>query len=156
MRNILIKQFIGAVVFCGISLSSAAQANVEKFNVKSPTAFAIITDSVTLSKCSEEFHAYKQALEDEGLGTYIISADWKSPEEVKAEILALAGKKPRLEGVVLAGDVPIVKVRQGQHLTTAFKMNEEVWPMEESSVASDRFYDDLDLSFDRRSCPTEP
>ena len=82
------------------------------------------------------------------LGTYIISADWKSPEEVKAEILALAGKKPRLEGVVLAGDVPIVKVRQGQHLTTAFKMNEEVWPMEESSVASDRFYDDFDLSFD--------
>ena len=72
--------------------------------MKSPTAFAIITDSVTLSKCSEEFHAYKQALEDEGLGTYIISADWKSPEEVKAEILALAGKKPRLEGVVLAGD----------------------------------------------------
>ena len=84
MRNILIKQFIGAVVFCGISLSAAAQANVEKFSVKSPTAFAIITDSVTLSKCSEEFHAYKQALEDEGLGTYIISADWKSPEEVKA------------------------------------------------------------------------
>lgn len=148
MRNILIKQFIAAAIFCGIASIAAAQVKVEKCSVKSPTAFAIITDSETLSKCSEEFHAYKQVLEEEGLGTYIISADWKGPEEVKAEILALAGKKPRLEGVVFAGDIPIVKVRQGQHLTTAFKMNEETWPMEESSVPSDRFYDDFDLSFD--------
>lgn len=148
MRNILIKQFIAAAIFCGIASIAAAQVKVEKFGVKSSTAFAIITDSETLSKCSEEFHAYKQVLEEEGLGTYIISADWKGPEEVKAEILALAGKKPRLEGVVFAGDIPIVKVRQGQHLTTAFKMNEETWPMEESSVPSDRFYDDFDLNFD--------
>lgn len=148
MRNILIKQFIAAAIFCGIASIAAAQVKVEKYGVKSPTAFAIITDSETLSKCAEEFHAYKQVLEEEGLGTYIISADWKGPEEVKAEILALAGKKPRLEGVVFAGDIPIVKVRQGQHLTTAFKMNEETWPMEESSVPSDRFYDDFDLSFD--------
>ena len=148
MRNILIKQFIAAAIFCGIASIAAAQVKVEKCGVKSPTAFAIITDSETLSKCAEEFHAYKQVLEEEGLGTYIISADWKGPEEVKAEILALAGKKPRLEGVVFAGDIPIVKVRQGQHLTTAFKMNEEAWPMEESSVPSDRFYDDFDLSFD--------
>lgn len=148
MRKILIKQFIAAAIFCGIASIAAAQVKVEKFGVKSSTAFAIITDSETLSKCSEEFHAYKQVLEEEGLGTYIISADWKGPEEVKAEILALAGKKPRLEGVVFAGDIPIVKVRQGQHLTTAFKMNEEAWPMEESSVPSDRFYDDFDLSFD--------
>ena len=148
MRNILIKQFIAAAIFCGIASIAAAQVKVEKCGVKSPTAFAIITDSETLSKCSEEFHAYKQVLEEEGLGTYIISADWNGPEEVKAEILALAGKKPRLEGVVFAGDIPIVKVRQGQHLTTAFKMNEETWPMEESSVPSDRFYDDFDLRFD--------
>lgn len=148
MRNILIKQFIAAAIFCGIASIAAAQVKVEKCGVKSPTAFAIITDSETLSKCAGEFHAYKQVLEEEGLGTYIISADWKGPEEVKAEILALAGKKPRLEGVVFAGDIPIVKVRQGQHLTTAFKMNEEAWPMEESSVPSDRFYDDFDLSFD--------
>lgn len=148
MRNILIKQFIAAAIFCGIASIAAAQVKVEKCGVKSPTTFAIITDSETLSRCSEEFHAYKQVLEEEGLGTYIISADWKGPEEVKAEILALAGKKPRLEGVVFAGDIPIVKVRQGQHLTTAFKMNEEAWPMEESSVPSDRFYDDFDLRFD--------
>ena len=148
MRNILIKQFIAAAIFCCIASIAAAQVKVEKCGVKSPTTFAIITDSETLSKCSEEFHAYKQVLEEEGLGTYIISADWKGPEEVKAEILALAGKKPRLEGVVFAGDIPIVKVRQGQHLTTAFKMNEEAWPIEESSVPSDRFYDDFDLRFD--------
>ena len=86
MRNILIKQFIAATIFCGIASIAEAQVKVEKCGVKSPTAFAIITDSETLSKCTEEFHAYKQILEEEGLGTYIISADWKGPEEVKAEM----------------------------------------------------------------------
>lgn len=133
---------------CGTSLSADAQVRIEGCGVKSATAFAIITDSRTLSECTEEFGAYKKVLEEEGLGTYVVSAEWTNPEEVKAEILALAGKKPKLEGVVFAGDVPIVKVRGGQHLTTAFKMNEETWAKEESSVASDRFYDCFNLSFD--------
>lgn len=120
----------------------------EQSSIKSPTTFAIITDNETLARCYEELYAYKQVLEEEGLGTYIISSDWNSPDEVKAEILALAGQKSKLEGVVFVGDIPIVKVRQGQHLTTAFKMNEEVWPMQESSVPSDRFYDDFKLDFD--------
>ena len=142
------KTILAAVLLCGITLPSAAQVSVEKCGVKSQTSFAIFTDSRTLAECSEEFHAYKSVLEEEGLGTYIVSADWAGPEEVKAEILSLAAGKPKLEGVVFAGDIPIVKVRQGQHLTTAFKMNEETWPMAESSVASDRFYDDFDLRFD--------
>lgn len=142
------KTILAAALVGGIALESAAQVTVEKCGVKSPTSFAIFTDSRTLAECSEEFRAYKKVLEEEGLGTYIVSADWAGPDEVKAEILSLAAGKPKLEGVVFAGDIPIVKVRQGQHLTTAFKMNEEAWPMAESSVASDRFYDDFDLRFD--------
>lgn len=142
------KTILAVVIICGISLPSWAQVSIEKCVVKSPTAFAIFTDSKTLAECSDEFHAYKQVLEEEGLGTYIVSANWTSPEEVKAEILSLSAGKPKLEGVVFAGDIPIVKIRQGQHLTTAFKMNEDTWPMAESSVASDRFYDDFDLRFD--------
>lgn len=142
------KTILAAALVCGGVLEAQAQVSIEKCGVKSPTSFAIFTDSRTLAECSEEFHAYRQVLEEEGLGTYIVSADWTGPEEVKAEILSLAAGRPKLEGVVFAGDIPIVKVRQGQHLTTAFKMNEEAWPMAESSVASDRFYDDFDLRFD--------
>ncbi len=152
MKNRFLKTIsntvLAAALVCGGALEAEAQVTVEKCGVKSPTIFAIFTDSRTLDECSEEFLAYKKVLEEEGLGTCIVSADWTDPEEVKAEILALAAGKPRLEGVVFAGDIPIVKVRQGQHLTTAFKMNEETWPMTESSVASDRFYDDFDLRFD--------
>ena len=38
-----------------------------------------------------------------------------------------------------------MRLRNFQHGTTAFKMNEKEFPIEESSVTSDRFYDDLDL-----------
>ncbi len=138
----------GALLLCSVSVPSMAQVAVEACQVKSPTSFAIITDSRTFAECETELRAYKNALENEGLGTYIVSADWKTPDEVKSEILTLASNRQKLEGVVFVGDVPIVKVRQGQYLTTAFKMNEETWPMAESSVASDRFYDDFDLKFE--------
>lgn len=141
------KIFLFVTFLCSV-ISLYGQVTIEKCGVKSPTSFAIFTDSKTLLECYEELHAYKHVLEDEGLGTYIVSAEWNSPDEVKSEILSLSEKKPKLEGIVLVGDIPIVKVRQGQHLTTAFKMNEQTWPMSESSVASDRFYDDFDLRFE--------
>ncbi len=136
------------LLVCSVSLTSVAQVAVDECKGKSPTSFAIFTDSKTFSECGAELRAYKDVLENEGLGTYIVSADWQNPDEVKSEILNLYAKRPKLEGVVFVGDIPIVKVRQGQYLTTAFKMNEETWPMSESSVASDRFYDDFDLKFD--------
>ena len=139
---------IAAALSCALSLTASAQVKIDKCGIKSRTSFAVITDSGTYAKCGEELKAYKQVLEEEGLGTWIVSADWSSPDEVKAEILKLASGKPTLEGIVLVGDVPIVMVRQGQHMTTAFKMNEEIYPIFESSVASDRFYDDFGLKFD--------
>ena len=136
------------LLLCAPMASAKTAVKVEKYRVKSETSFAIITDSRTLEECSDELRSYKDVLEKEGLGTYIISADWTSPDEVKAQIRKIAGKKPRLEGVVFVGDVPVVMVRGGQHMTTAFKMNEETFPIFESSVASDRFYDDFDLDFE--------
>ena len=139
---------IAAAISCALSLTASAQVKIDGCGIKSSTSFAVITDSATYAQCGEELKAYKQVLEEEGLGTLIVSAAWSSPDEVKAEILKLASGKPALEGIVLVGDVPIVMVRQGQHMTTAFKMNEEIYPIFESSVASDRFYDDFDLKFD--------
>lgn len=114
---------------------------------KAKTSFAIITDAETYEKCKAEIHDYRNVLENEGLGTYIIADDWQSPEDIKKVISEIAYKKPRLEGIVLVGDIPIVMVREGQHMTTAFKMNEQKYGLE-ASVPSDRFYDDFDLKFD--------
>ncbi len=111
--------------------------------------FAIFADEQTYLHCQSALGQYRDVLISEGLDARIYHADWQSPDEVKDIILALASKKRNpLEGAVFVGDVPIVMVRGGQHLTTAFKMDEERYPMQESSVASDRFYDDFDLDFE--------
>ncbi len=112
------------------------------------TAFAIIADSETYRHCADEIGEYRDVLEEEGLSTYILADDWSDPMELRREIMDIAGRKPALEGIVLVGDIPIAMIREGQHLTTAFKMDEERFPEFESSVASDRFYDDFDLEFE--------
>lgn len=127
---------LSALVLLSAGISFAA--------TKARTTFAIITDSVTYEKCGVELNSYRDALVSEGLDARIVAQDWKSPEEVKD---ILRGMRPGIEGAVLVGDVPIVLVRGAQFMTTAFKMNEKAYPEFESSVPSDRFYDDFDLSF---------
>ena len=112
-----------------------------------PTAFAVITDKTTFTRCNEAILKYRDAVEYDGLSTYIIHADWQTPDEVRGMLQKLYGECPTLEGIVLVGDIPIAMVRNAQHMTTAFKMDEAKFPIYESSVPTDRFYDDLHLQF---------
>lgn len=123
------------------------KVSIIKCNPKAASSFAIFIDNKSFNECREEVLAYKYQLEQEGLATSILHAEWDNPNMVKHEIASLAAKKPQLEGMVFIGDIPIVRVRKGQHLTTAFKMNETTFPMNESSVPSDRFYDCPSLVF---------
>lgn len=132
-----------------ILFSFAITACLTSFAGPRKTSFGIIADEKTYKECQAELEAYRDVLISEGLQARIVARNWQNPDEVKSAILDLASdRKCPLEGIVLVGDVPIVMVRGGQHLTTAFKMNEATFPPEESSVASDRFYDDFDLKFD--------
>ena len=131
--------------------SQAAKISIERPAQKSATSFAVVIDAATYEKCHAEVAAYRDALQKDGLAVYTISADWSSPEEIRAELAKLYksnSKKMPLEGCVFIGDVPYVSVQNAQHMTTAFKMNEERFPIDEASVTSDRFYDDLNLSFE--------
>ena len=70
---------------------------------------------------------------------------------MREQLIALmrkTAKRSPLEGVVFVGDIPIAMVRNAQHLTTAFKMDEDNFPMIQSSVPSDRYYDCPDLQFE--------
>ena len=115
---------------------------------KHPTSFAIIVDKATYEKCKASVDAYKDAVEEDGLSTYIIINDWKTPDEVKSEIVKLTKRNPPLEGVALVGDIPIAMIRNAQHMTSAFKIDEQKNPFFKSSAPSDRFYDALDLKFE--------
>lgn len=131
--------------------SQAAKISIERPAQKSATSFAVVIDAATYEKCHAEVAAYRDALQKDGLAVYTISADWTSPEEIRAELAKLYksnSKKMPLEGCVFIGDVPYVSVQNAQHMTTAFKMDEERFPIDEASVTSDRFYDDLNLSFE--------
>ena len=145
MRKIISISFslFVAIIF------SWTQAQAGNPGGKCKTSFGIFADSATYSECKQELEAYRDVLIKEGLDANLLASDWKTPEQVKAKITELArNRKCPLEGVVFVGDIPIVMVRQAQWMTTAFKMNEAAFPIFDSSVASDRFYDDFDLRFD--------
>ena len=124
-----------------------AQLQEIKPEKKTATSFAIIIDVNTYNNCKDAVTNYKKSIEDDGLSTYVLISDWKNPDEVKKEIIRLSKQKPALEGVVFIGDIPIPMIRNAQHMTSAFKLDEEKYPWFRSSVPSDRFYDDFDLKF---------
>ena len=141
MKTKLILLVLVTVITC------SAQVNI-MYPVKThPTSFAIVIDKETYDKTKDAVFAYRDAVELDGLSTYIVVSSWKNPEEVKAEIIKLYKGKPKLEGAVFIGDIPITMIRNGQHMSSAFKMDEDRYAWNRSSVASDRFYDDFDLKF---------
>lgn len=138
-------KLISATLLTFITSGALAQ-KIEKPSSSSATTFAIVTDDITRAKAGNAINAYKQSIEKDGLGTYIISHNWKSPDEIKAILKKLYQQSPKLEGAVFIGDIPIPMIRDAQYLTSAFKMNQRInW--QRSSVPSDRFYDDFDLDF---------
>lgn len=141
-----LRLLIGLSVAIGLCHSSEAQTVVRPEAKITNTSFAVITDTPTYNACAADINAFADVLAGEGLPTFVVYNDWKNPEQVKKVIDRLY-KKDRLEGVMFVGDIPIPMIRKAQHLTSAFKMD-ETYPMDQSSVPSDRFYDDMHLKFD--------
>jgi len=141
------------IIGAGLLLSSLTLQTVTAQQVEPPrlkkatTAFAIVVDNITLQKSAAAIHAYRDALEAQGLATYIVSHPWQKPEEIREQLKKLYAQPVKLEGAVLVGDIPVPMIRNAQHLTSTFKMDQRLdW--KRSSVPSDRFYDDFDLQFD--------
>ncbi|MBO7326970.1 MAG: HEAT repeat domain-containing protein, partial [Clostridia bacterium] len=97
-------------------------------------------------KIATEVDAYVAAITNSSREGVLVVDKWFNPDSIKAELFDMY-KNNNLEGAVFIGDIPIPMIRDAQHLTTAFKMDQKR-RMDWSSVPSDRFYDDFDLSFD--------
>jgi len=111
--------------------------------------FAIFVDQQSFDHAEKEINAYADSVEKDGLKTFIVIDKWKEPTAIRNKLIELSKDKNHpIEGAVFIGDIPIPMTRNAQHLTTAFKMDQERFPWNESSVPSDRFYDDFDLQFD--------
>lgn len=147
MKRIIYCKLINVIIALTAVTLSQAQTIIAPTSSKGSTSFAIITDQKTWQKCQPEILHYRDVLEQEQLRTYIFADDWKKPEQIR-EILFKLYQEQQLEGAVFIGEIPIPMIRKAQHMTSAFKMVESRYPMRESSVPSDRFYDDFDLKFD--------
>lgn len=135
----MIRNILTFLIASTLSLSSSVEA--------AERSFAIIVDNNTYKACSSEIDSYKAMLEKEGLRAFVLSREWENPDAVKNELLSRY-KTESLEGAILIGNIPIPMLRDAQHLTSAFKMDQQRYPFDQSSVPSDRFYDDFDLKFD--------
>lgn len=111
--------------------------------------FAIVIDPKSYEQAEAEVKAYGDAIEKSGLHVYYIVDKWGVPDSIRTRLKQLyAQKNTPIEGAVFLGDIPVPMIRDAQHLTSAFKMDQEKYDWKESSVPSDRFYDDLNLEFD--------
>ena len=142
------KRYITFAGLAFVLLQGTMAQTILKPSVKTKTTFAIVTDSKSYEEAKHEIDAYRASVENEGLGTYLLIDDWRTPQPIRELLIELhADLKAPLEGCVFVGDIPVPMVRDAQHLCSAFKMNQTMaW--HRSSVPSDRYYDDFDLKFD--------
>jgi len=125
-----------------------AELTVEKPTVKQSHSFAIVVDKASYNNTKDAILAYRNSIEADGLGCYLIVEDEEPPCTIKKTIIDIYKSEKAFEGIALVGDVPVPMIRDAQHLTSAFKMDPERFKkFSRSSIASDRFYEDFDLSF---------
>ncbi len=138
MNKSLRKAVVTAVV--GLSLISFHASARNK-------SVAVVVDETTYSKTSEAVGKYTSSIRThEGKKTFVIVLPDDVRPEVIRDTLKYLYNNRSLEGAVLVGDIPVPMIRRAHHLATAFKMNPD-YDWHDSSIPSDRFYDDFGLSF---------
>ncbi len=135
-----IRKIAAAALGICLTLLSAAGSETGR-------SFAIIIDKATYAACRADVNAYRDAVSAEGFDAFVEARGWSAPEEVSGFIKMAYGSR-NLAGAVFVGDIPIVMVSRAQHLTSAFKMDQKPEDLFNTTVPSDRFYDDFDLEFD--------
>jgi len=142
------KRLIFSFTLLFAATQVGAQAQIRQPAKLHASAVAIVVDETTYRETQSAVDAYKNMLETkEGLSAYLVIHAWRDPQEVKDVLQQLFKKPLQLEGAVFIGNIPVPMIRNAQHLTTALKIDELKYDLERSSVASDRFYDDLHLQF---------
>lgn len=142
------KKIYASILLVLFAIVSLQGQDIIAPSIKSKTSFAIVVDARSFEEAKNEIMAYKKVIENDGLGTYVLAHSWETPDQIRELLIKLYNeKKSPIEGAVFVGDIPIPMLRDAQHLTSAFKMDQRRdW--QQSSIPSDRFYDDFGLKFD--------
>ncbi len=124
-------------IVCGNAFAKGAKSN--------GTTVAVVVDEKTYEKIPLQVDAYVASVDNEFRKGVLVVDKWFNPDSIKAHLFDMY-QNQNLEGAVFVGDIPVPMLRDAQHFTTAFKMNQKM-NIKDSSVPSDRFYDDFDLKF---------
>lgn len=142
------KHFLKLIILlnCILLYTTLSTANGKNIVDKADASFAIVVDHITASKLTQEIAAYSNVIKSRGLNPILVVDKCQHPDSIRQQLQKLYVTQ-HLEGAVFIGDIPVPMIRDAQHLTTAFKMDQRRdWKA--SSIPSDRFYDDFDLRFD--------
>ena len=117
------------------------------FSAGAKEGFAIVIDPDSYSAAKAEVDAYAAAItKADGYKVQIVEDVWGVPDSIRAVLKQLHfSRRNPIVGAVFVGNIPVAMVRGAQHLASAFKMDEQRYPREQSSIPSDRFYDDFSL-----------
>ena len=122
------KTILSAALAIGVCAGASGQTGA---------SFAIVVDDGSYTRCRTEIELYMNAVREQGLDAFILEKQWESPDEIR-DTLRYYYANRHLEGAVFIGDIPVPMIRKAQHFASAFKMDEERFPMRDSSIPSDR------------------
>lgn len=141
MNNKLLIHSVKLLCIICFTLSISCGLQAKGWN----STFAVVVDGITYQKVKADVDAYVTSVSTLDRKGVLIIDKWSCPDSLRA-VLNKMYKNEHLEGAVFIGDIPVPMIRDAHHLTTAFKMSpKRDW--KDSSVPSDRFYDDFDLKF---------
>ena len=131
-----------------LAATVATIASAQLFAASPRRGFAVVIDARSYEEARRQVDDYAAEIGKSGLEVHFVIDRTGQPDSLRQVLRQLWGQpKAPIEGAVLIGDIPVVMVRDAQHLTSAFKMDQAAFDRWESSVPSDRFYDDFSLEF---------
>ena len=131
-----------------LAAAVATIASAQLFAASPRRGFAVVIDARSYEEARRQVDDYAAEIGESGLEVHFVIDRTGQPDSLR-QVLRQLWEQPKapIEGAVLIGDIPVVMVRDAQHLTSAFKMDQTAFDRWESSVPSDRFYDDFSLEF---------
>lgn len=135
-------KFLTLAVICSVGLCCNLYGKSPKVKI---STVAVVVDTKTYNKATLAVDNYVESISGPQRKGLLLIDKWGSPDSIRFYLEKLFVEQ-NLEGAILIGDIPVPMIRDAHHLTTAFKMDQKrSW--DESSVPSDRYYDDFDLQF---------
>ena len=108
-----------------LAAAVATIASAQLFAASPRRGFAVVIDARSYEEARRQVDDYAAEIGKSGLEVHFVIDRTGQPDSLR-QVLRQLWKQPKapIEGAVLIGDIPVVMVRDAQHLTSAFKMDQ--------------------------------